>query len=331
MQLEESKEQGIDGLLNNESLRAFLGHLIDYAGLFPPARLSLREAIQNYASYKLEQDVWMLGHFVIRASELPKLSTYVNLFSAQTPLVISATGSRTESFDGCLAQLEDDLKVIHDFRSKYGEQVEINAFELPLPAKIPRQHDLQNIAVLTVGQGLKPFCELTIPLNSDKWEEDILATLDVIAVHNAKSEQKLGMKLRTGGIKPNMFPSPKQVASFIHGCIERRLQLKFTAGLHHPMRMYREEVQTKMYGFLNVFLAVILGEIYRLDKNAIKEILSDEDPGSFIFQSDYMAWRDLKVTAYEIGQVRKTILSSYGSCSFDEPREELRELIKKQE
>jgi hypothetical protein len=31
-----------------KSLQAFLSHLIDYAGLFPPAALPLPEAIANY-------------------------------------------------------------------------------------------------------------------------------------------------------------------------------------------------------------------------------------------------------------------------------------------
>ena len=43
------------------SLSVFQDHLIDYAGLFPPANLSLDAAIENYAQYINSEDSWMLG------------------------------------------------------------------------------------------------------------------------------------------------------------------------------------------------------------------------------------------------------------------------------
>jgi hypothetical protein len=49
--------------------------LIDYAGLFPPAALSMEEAVRNYARYREGEHAWMLGKFVVpeaRANEVPK-------------------------------------------------------------------------------------------------------------------------------------------------------------------------------------------------------------------------------------------------------------------
>ena len=63
-----------------------------------------------------------------------------------------------------------------------------------------------------------------------------------------------------------MFPSPEQVAFVMAACRDRNLPLKFTAGLHHPVRMYRDEVQTKMYGFLNIFVAGMLAHTQNLDQ-----------------------------------------------------------------
>src|SRR5262245_50842218 len=40
------------------ALQNFLGGLIDYAGLFPPAALSLEESLRNYARYRQEADAW---------------------------------------------------------------------------------------------------------------------------------------------------------------------------------------------------------------------------------------------------------------------------------
>jgi hypothetical protein len=56
------------------SLRALLTNLIDYAGLFPPAALSMQDAVRNYARYREGEYAWMLGKFVVtheRAHEVP--------------------------------------------------------------------------------------------------------------------------------------------------------------------------------------------------------------------------------------------------------------------
>jgi hypothetical protein len=56
------------------SQKALLSGLIDYAGLFPPAALSMEEAVRNYARYREGEHAWMLGKFVVpeaRAHEVP--------------------------------------------------------------------------------------------------------------------------------------------------------------------------------------------------------------------------------------------------------------------
>src|SRR5262249_202720 len=52
------------------SLRALLSGLIDYAGLFPPARLPLAEAVANYVRYREGEDAWMLGRVVVPTAPL---------------------------------------------------------------------------------------------------------------------------------------------------------------------------------------------------------------------------------------------------------------------
>jgi hypothetical protein len=60
--------------MTTKSLRALLDGLIDYAGLFPPAALSMQDAVRNYARYREEAYAWALGKFVVpadRAHEVP--------------------------------------------------------------------------------------------------------------------------------------------------------------------------------------------------------------------------------------------------------------------
>jgi hypothetical protein len=56
------------------ALRALLEGLIDYAGLFPPAGLSMQDAVRNYARYREGRFAFALGRFVVpaeRATEVP--------------------------------------------------------------------------------------------------------------------------------------------------------------------------------------------------------------------------------------------------------------------
>ena len=55
--------------------RALLEEIIDYAGLFPPAGLSMERALENYAEYASGPRAWMLGKFVVPASRLDELAS----------------------------------------------------------------------------------------------------------------------------------------------------------------------------------------------------------------------------------------------------------------
>src|ERR1700733_7722767 len=52
------------------SLRALLTNLIDYAGLYPPAALSLPVALSNYQQYLASPESWILNRLVLPFSKL---------------------------------------------------------------------------------------------------------------------------------------------------------------------------------------------------------------------------------------------------------------------
>ncbi|MBL8102456.1 MAG: hypothetical protein JNM02_08015, partial [Anaerolineales bacterium] len=56
------------------SLKIFLSQIIDYAGLYPPANLSLEDSFRNFVEYQDLPDSWMLSRFVIPARQLTHLS-----------------------------------------------------------------------------------------------------------------------------------------------------------------------------------------------------------------------------------------------------------------
>jgi hypothetical protein len=122
------------------------------------------------------------------------------------------------------------------------------------------------------------------------------------------------------------FPTPAQVAFALITARDLNVPMKATAGLHHPIRRYDDSVQTHMHGFLNVFGGGILAHVHQLDQAAVQTILEDENPADFTFNDDAFAWQHLHATSEQIGRLRATALVSYGSCSFDEPRQDLQSL-----
>jgi hypothetical protein len=78
------------------SLRALLSGLIDYAGLFPPAGLSLADVVENYATYRRSDDQWALGRLVVPAARLDELVTLVPSNSDRWP-VSALVGENVEA------------------------------------------------------------------------------------------------------------------------------------------------------------------------------------------------------------------------------------------
>jgi hypothetical protein len=131
--------------------------------------------------------------------------------------------------------------------------------------------------------------------------------------------------MRTGGVTADAFPTSAQIAPALVAPATQQVPIKFTAGLHHPLRQYREEAQTKMHGFLNVLGAAVLAAEHKWDAAQTTAMLEDEDVSSFKFDDEFFAWRDWRINLRRLGD-RRRFVTTFGSCSFDEPREDLRAL-----
>ena len=68
--LEDDREKVPSGSAVKDSVRVLLESLIDYAGLFPPASLSLKDAVRNYDEYRRGEYAFALGRFVVPAAQM---------------------------------------------------------------------------------------------------------------------------------------------------------------------------------------------------------------------------------------------------------------------
>jgi hypothetical protein len=130
-------------------------------------------------------------------------------------------------------------------------------------------------------------------------------------------------KIRTGGVEASQFPSVGQVACWIRACCDCDLAFKATAGLHHPIRHFNDGVSTEMHGFLNVFCASVLADHLGLGEGEIVKVLRDHEPQSFRFNAHGLTWGGRRASAEQVGATRLRRALSFGSCSFDEPIEDL--------
>jgi hypothetical protein len=296
------------------SLRAFLSGIVDYAGLFPPARLPLDHAARDYARYHAGAESWMLGRFVVPAARLADLDPLVSLLSSGEPWRFSVLGRGGETVPAFRAGIEADLQAVHAFRSRHGSAALVDAFEVKWPAIAFREPDevLAGPARAVGRACMTVVFELpaTVPAS-------ILAGLRATAA---------GVKLRCGGLEPAAFPAPAEVAHVIAACRENGLPLKFTAGLHHPLRHLDRGLQTKMHGFLNVFGAAILAHARPLTEEQVRVIIEDEDASHFQFDQEGFRWQEHFARTEEVTTARREFVTAFGSCSFDEPRDDLRAL-----
>jgi hypothetical protein len=299
------------------SLRALLERSIDYAGMFPPCSLDREPALKNQAEYVRSPDAWMLSTFVLPVAQFEAAEKSLSQFDPKHPLRISALGPKTENTNSFIDALKTATQAIRSFQAQHADLVSVVQLEMLLPQNV----DLKelNEARSVIGDlKLQAFWEAPV----DAAEE----TIDLLAAHNSKTKATaFGFKLRTGGVTADAFPVSIQIARTLIAAAKHHVPIKFTAGLHHPVRQFRDEVQTKMHGFLNVLGAGVLAAEHQWDEQQTVAMLEDEDAAAFSFHDTVFAWREWEITMDRI-KARRKLVTSFGSCSFDEPREDLRAL-----
>lgn len=297
------------------SLRALLEHSIDYAGMFPPCGLDLEPALANQARYVGLEESWMLNAFVLPVGQFAAAKQFLSLFDPAHPLRVSALGPKTENAVAFGDALVETDAAIRSLAAHNVDLVSIGQLEMFLPADV-------DAGLLREAQSIVG----SLPVFWEAPAERAEPTIALLTQHNSSADSPtFGYKMRTGGVTADAFPTSAQIARALVAPETQQVPIKFTAGLHHPLRQYRDEAQTKMHGFLNVLAAAVLAAEHKWDAAQATMMLEDEDAGAFKFDDEFMAWRDWRIEVRAISN-RRRFVTSFGSCSFDEPREDLRAL-----
>jgi hypothetical protein len=243
--------------------RALLERLIDHAALFPPASMSMEEALAEDRAARASEYAWMLDRFVCPATRLGEL-------------------------DG----LGAPVSVVLD-----GElDAPAAAIEMRLSEPRPDSRELLRAAARLRELCPEVYFELVL---AERWRDDLPAAIGAIAAVGAR------VKLRCGGA---VVPSTEQVALVLVSCREAGVQMKATAGLHHPLRSGGE------HGFLNLLCGAVFAH---RGAPAVRELLEAESLDALPLDS---------LGEEEVRVARDRLFKGFGSCSWREPVDDLRAL-----
>jgi len=336
MQPAEPSESSESPSLIAPSLRAFLHDIVDYAGLFPPADLPLREAIENYAEYRTEPEAWILSRFVLPVRRLDDLTPHQALFKQGGPFLFSVLGTGGGTPDAFLDAFRRDLDAIDTFDEHHAGRAQVDVMEVRLPpaligstsSDILSFLDRVDRALVTAGTAnLDLFFE--IPLEEDALDS-LPALCAAIAEFNSRQSVparcEVGLKIRCGGRNPEDIPDAESIARVICACRDAGVCFKATAGLHHPVRHYDDSMEKDRHGFFNIFGAAVLAQELDLPVADVQPILLEDVEDNFQFLKDSFGWRDLTVHIDGVEHTRETLAASFGSCSFTDPIHDLRDL-----
>lgn len=301
---------------SSAAVRAALSRLIDYAGLFPPAKLDMAPAVAEYIAAREGAHAWMLGRFIVPASRLPDVLAAVPDDAAPVALsVIVDAGTDARAWFGAARDALDRIARVRSSEAR----VSIEALEVPLPALLTLRETydatIGQLSALTQTAGLRDLPAFVEVPRDQRWMELLAGTMAAIA------RARLGAKIRCGGVTADAFPSPAQVAAFLRASAGEKVPFKATAGLHHPIRHTNHASGFVMHGFLNLLAAAAFAR--DCDAEVLEAILSDEDATSFSFDEAGLRWRDRHASVAAVAAMRTHGFVGYGSCSFDEPVDDL--------
>jgi hypothetical protein len=288
------------------AVRAVLSGFIDYAGLFPPAGLTMLDAVRNYAAYQRRDDAWALARFVVPVGRLAELEHSLLELSE-----VERLGTRWPLTALAGADIKTDVAAVETFNACYVHGgPEVQSFE----ARVASPTEIR-----VIRAAVPPRYELYLEVQLGG---NLPALLGAVRQAGAMA------KIRTGGIRASEIPAPEAVLEFLAEAARARLPFKATAGLHHPVRGLAPLTYEPgsacghLFGYLNVILAAVVLWHGRSREDALR-LLTAESRSALALGDEAIVWAGIRTEVEEIVRARREFMRAIGSCSFTEPLEEI--------
>lgn len=259
---------------------ALFADLFDDAALFPPGDATMAVAVPAHRRLTVQFD-GLVGPFVLPAGRLDECFAHLD---DPVPLQLS---------------LIADVATLPDALAKVSTNERVTLCSVEVPGVTDGPSAAQAAGVL--GRLLPPGLPASVELPRTAARDEVL---DVLAGTGHRA------KLRTGGVRAELFPTGSELADTLAACTRRGVAFKCTAGLHHAVRYTDPATGLAHQGFLNVLLAVDALVCGGAAPDAVA--LLDQPDGDAL-AADLGTWssgRALRV---------RSAFTSFGTCSVAEP------------
>jgi hypothetical protein len=259
--------------------------LCDDAALFPPGNAALGDAVQAHIAFANAPYADMVGPFVVSANGLHSLAEHTRACRELVQITVTASVPAIQ-------------RTLADVDAMTG--VRLTALEIALGQEMAAGQVVPTIRNALAGREVTVYVE--VPRDSRR-----------NAVVRELAAGGLRAKLRTGGIRADLYPDERELAGSLVALATAGVLFKATAGLHHAVRNTDPQTRFEQHGFLNLLVAAqAASEGAPVD--TVAHILAERDPAIVVAQ---VAKLDAEV---------RTAFRSFGTCSVNEPLDELIEL-----
>ena len=275
----------------------WLTNLVDDAAIFPPGNVPLDRAVAEHRAHKASEYAAMVGGFVVSDVKIPDLIDVLDELDDDDQLTINLVVT------GGAGAIEPAVR----WASRV-PLLRLGALECALRDEDDLAHNARRVcaALDALEDELAEVNVFVEPPRVVGWPtHGWLAAVDELAM------QELPLKLRTGGVTEDAFPTSVELAAAISAALDRELPFKCTAGLHHAVRQTDPETGLTHHGFLNVLAATRAC----LDGRNTEAVLDETNAHALLDGLEDAA----------LDSTRRWF-TGFGSCSILEPHDDLVEL-----
>lgn len=283
---------------------ALVAELVDDAGLFPPTALPMPDAVARHREDVARGDKMHTNRFLCPVSRLDELREQLTAQDRFDLGVIADTGP--EALAAALADAAVEARFV--------------PCHVEAPIAVVNQDDPAEAVAALLSEtptGLPLYVEPA------RWEQAGELTATVV---RARLRRDVRLKLRCGGVRAELFPTPEELAAALAGASAARVPFKATAGLHEAVRHTDGATGFTHHGYVNLLAATAscLSGAAHGDSGSGNEpaevaaVLDDRDPASLV--------RRLAALDIADAVAVRRVFTSYGSCDTRKPLTDARDL-----
>lgn len=257
-----------------------LAALVDDAGLFPPTALPMREALARHRRDLAGGDPMLTHRFLCPAARVEELRDGLEPGDRIRLGVIASAGSPDGDLPTAAAAIDADPRL-----------------RLALVEIACALSELSTALDTATAFGVPVFVEA-----ADRLDTPRLAA--------ALADRAAGLKVRCGGVRPELFPTPEEIAEALVAAVAAGIPVKATAGLHHAVRYRDPATGSTHHGYLNLVVAAARAAA-GAGPGPVAAALSITDGAALAAEAARLGPEPTSAT--------RRLLAGYGSCSTATP------------